>query len=203
MISKGLFLGIILFFSCGEKTTLYESFQNEVKRNSNHIEYKNKSVNNLSFQTPNYIDDRIQNYLQNFIEEDLEAEYCSNEDSNIEINYEVTFSTDIFFSIKKETQTMFCYPNDNIYKDFINLLLFKNNLYKINIKNSNHIKQAINDYLESEDIDKECEYERGGYQLNLSIEKNKAYIYLVKDKVCFLKIPIKIKKDNFEFELLQ
>lgn len=202
MLLKGLFLGIILFFSCGEKTTPYQSFQNEINKNPKHIEYKNKNVNNLSIQIPKNINDWIQNYLQNLVKKDLETEYCSNEESSIEINYEVTFSTEIFFSIKKETKTMFCYPYDNIYKDFINVLLFKNHLYKINIKDSNHIKQEINNYLETEDIDLECEYEQGGYQLNLSFEKSKAYIYLVKDKVCFLKIPIEIQKDNFEFEPL-
>lgn len=203
MLLKGLFLGIILFFSCDEKKTPYQSFQSEINENPNNIEYKNKSANNLSIQIPNSIDDRIQNYLQDFIEKDLETEYCSNEESNIEINYEVTFSTEIFFSIKKETKTMFCYPYDNIYKGFINVLLFKNQLYKINIKDSNHIKQEINNYLETEDVDRECEYEQGEYQLNLNFEKNEAYIYLIKDKVCFLKIPIEIREDNFEFEVLQ
>src|SRR5690554_556683 len=91
-LSKVLYLGIILFFSCGEKTSPYQSLKNEINKNPNQIEYKNITENNLSIQIPKDIDDRVQNYLQNFIKKDLETEYCSNEESNIEINYEVTFS---------------------------------------------------------------------------------------------------------------
>lgn len=202
MLIKGLLFSVFFFYSCAEQVTPFQVLQEEIKEVSKNIQYKNIKVNNLSIQLPDNLDSEIQNYIQDFIKKDLETEYCSNEESKVEIKYEITFSTDKFFSIKKETRTMFCYPYDNIYNDFINLLLFEKHLYKVSIKESDKIKQMINNYINSESVDIDCEYSDGNYQLDLTIDKNRAYIFLQKDKVCFLKIPINIEEDNFNIELL-
>lgn len=200
---KGFFFSVFFFFSCTSQVTPYQILQKEIKETSKDIEYKNVNTNKISIQSPKNLNEKIENYLQDLIKKDLETEYCSNEESKIEVKYEVTFSTDKLFSIKKETQTMFCYPYDNIYNHFINLLIIDGHLYKLSIRESEKIKKVIINYMNSEDVDVDCEYNDGDYQLDLTIEKNKVYVFLQKDKVCFLKIPINIETDNFNIEMLE
>jgi len=202
-LTLGLLFNFLFLFSCMRQVTPQQILNEEIKENTKKIQYKNININDVSIQIPNNLNNEIENYLQHLIKKDSKIKYCNNDESKVEIKYIVTFATNKLFSIMKETQTMFCYPYDNIYYDFINLLLYNEHIYIIKIKDSNRIKKIINNYINTEDIDVDCEYNNGDYQINLTIEENKIYLFLEKDKVCFLKIPIDFEKDNFIIELLK
>ena len=196
-----LFITISLYAK--DNNILIQHFKNALNNKKFNNSQINKSIDNMTIFLPKNIKEPFNTYINKSYKKlkqeirDTIQNDCK-ETGEGYIDYNVSYANQNLISIKKVEGYSFCYAQDVVIPEYINLFFYNKKLYQVKL--SNFAKKKIEKVFEK---DEDCKADMKHQTMfkELTIKEGKPYIhvYLGMGKMCNQNKKFDVNEKNLEF----